>query len=211
MANRRGRSVVAVNLRYHATAMAADPSTDTLLRAARTEPQTGFAALHARTAEHLFVWAALHIAPPLRRWLPIEDLVQEVWARAFGGFATFDRRAGTFRAWLLGIAHNVLREQLRARRRRDHRGLDGLAGEPRDVATSVVGKVGRAEAIAALLAVVDGLDETDRRLVAWRGLEGLPYQRIGQRLGVTAVAVESRWRRLVERLAGRLSPDLLRS
>jgi RNA polymerase sigma factor (sigma-70 family) len=185
---------------------------DTTARLLQGGPETqrdGFAQAHDRVARQLFLWAALHVAPPLRRWLPIEDFVQEVWARAYAGFASFDAARGTFRSWLLGIAYNVLREHLRSLRRRDPRAPDPEAAELRDPATSVVSTTARDERRAVVLAVVDTLGEDERQLVAWRGLEGLAYDEVAQRLGITAAAAESRWRRLLARLHDELPPGLL--
>src|SRR5687767_11523395 len=56
------------------------PRVDTTARLLQGGPDArrdGFAAAHERVARQLFLWAALHVAPPLRRWLPVEDFVQE--------------------------------------------------------------------------------------------------------------------------------------
>jgi RNA polymerase sigma factor (sigma-70 family) len=188
------------------------PTTRTLVHDARRDPRQGFAALHERAARQLFAWAALHVAPPLRARLPLEDFVQEVWARAFAAFRGYDAAKGSFRGWLLGIAYNVLREQLRGLQRRRPAALVPLGSDdtgevPRDPATSIVSRAARGERIASMLAAVDALADDERRLVAWRGLEGLPYDEIGRRLGLSAIAVESRWRRLAARLHDVLPAD----
>lgn len=184
-------------------------TTARLLQGGPEAQRDGFAQVHDRVARQLFLWAALRIAPPLRRWLPIEDFVQEVWARAYAGFASFDASRGAFRPWLLGIAFNVLREQLRSLRRRDPRAPEPETPELRDPATSVVSAASRDERRTVVLAVVDTLAEEERCLVAWRGLEDLAYDEVGRRLGITAAATESRWRRLLARLHGELPPGLL--
>jgi RNA polymerase sigma factor (sigma-70 family) len=180
-------------------------TTRRLAEAARADTGAGFAALHARVARQLVAWAALHVTPPLRALVPLDDLVQEVWARAFAAFASYDPQRGSFRGWLVGIAYNVLREQLRAGYRRrpafgrppsGSTSIDDVA----DPATSIGSRLTRDEATTALVERLDGLDEVDRRLVAWRAIEELPYDEIGRRLGVSGVAAESRWRRLAERL-----------
>src|SRR5438876_5762634 len=43
-----------------------------------------------------------------------EEVVQEAWLVAVRRVRTFDPRRGSFRAWLLGIAAHVVRDQLRA-------------------------------------------------------------------------------------------------
>jgi len=170
--------------------------------AARRE---GFAALHQRVGGRLSLWASLHIAPPLRSWLPVEDFVQDVWARAYEAFPRFDQGRGDFRAWLFGLAYNVLREHLRSLRLRQRQRPP--ASEPeelQDGATSVVGRVAAADDRSLLLAAVADFGLEDRRLLIWRGIEELPYAEIGRRLAISADAAESRWRRVAERLRQRL-------
>jgi RNA polymerase sigma factor (sigma-70 family) len=187
-----------------------DPSTTTLVAAAARAPRDGFAALHERAARPLFLWAALHVAPPLRAWLPLDDFVQEVWARAYAAFPGYDAAKGPFRGWLYGIAYNVLREQLRLLRVRGRAPVgDGTAAEPLDPGTSVGARAQRAEGREALLLAIDQLDETDRRVAVWRGLEGLPHAEVGRRLGLNAVAAESHWRRVLARLQAVLPAGLL--
>jgi DNA-directed RNA polymerase specialized sigma24 family protein len=67
-------------------------------------------------------------------------------------------------------------------------------------ATTVVTGLARDESRRRLLAAVDAMAETDRRLVLWRGLEGLPYAEVASRLGIAVAAAESRWRRVCQRL-----------
>ena len=181
-----------------------------LLRDGGSEPRATFASLHERVAPQLFVWAALHLGPPLRRWLTIEDFVQEVWARGYAGFGGYQPARGPFRGWLLGIAHNVLREQLRGLRVRQPRGSEPDAEfELRDRATSVVTSVLRSEQRAAMLAAIDRLLPDERRVVVWRGFEGRSHEEVGRRLGIGAAAAESRYRRALQQLEGILPPDLL--
>ena len=172
----------------------------------------GFAALHQRHAGRVALWASLHLSPALRAWLPVDDLVQDVWTRAYAAFPSFDRARGDFRAWLFGIAYNVLREHLRSMRVRQVQARATLIGdvqrEPVDPATSIVSLLAAGDERSVLATVLAELVESDRRLVLWRGIEELPYAEIGTRLGLSAVAVESRWRRLLDRLRQRLPRSL---
>lgn len=177
-------------------------TTRSLLRAGR-EPREGFAAMHQRHAERLAWWAELHLGAALRTALSPEDLTQEVWARAYAGFAGFDRERGDFRAWLFGIAYNVLREALRNLRLRPTAAasLDALQGaEPSDGATSVPSTLDHQDRRRALTAALANLTDEERRLIAWRGAEDLPLREIAARLRISPAAAESRWRRLLERL-----------
>jgi RNA polymerase sigma-70 factor (ECF subfamily) len=185
-------------------------TTTRLLHERSSEPRATFATLHEHLAPQMFLWAALHVGAPLRRWLTIEDFVQEVWARAYAGFGTFDTARGTFRGWLLGIAHNVLREQLRRLRVRQTNPDESEAEhDPRDRGTSVVTQVLRDERRDALLLAIDRLTDDERRVVIWRSFDGLSHEQIGRRLGIGAAGAESRYRRALQQLEGLLPPDLL--
>jgi RNA polymerase sigma factor (sigma-70 family) len=52
-----------------------------------------------------------------------DDLLGEVWVRAFGGRAGFDPAHSEARPWLYGIARNVLRAHWRASRPADQPGV----------------------------------------------------------------------------------------
>jgi RNA polymerase sigma-70 factor (ECF subfamily) len=168
-------------------------------------PTADFARLHRELADDLSVWASLQVRAPLRRRLDPEDLTQEIWSRAYRDLPHFDAARGTFRAWLFGIAYNVLRKQLRSYHRRWRREDSGstaaAAGASMvDQATSVGTRLLRSERAGTLLASIEALPEIDRQLVIYRGLEQLPYAEVGARLGLSAEAAESRWRRVRERL-----------
>lgn len=194
--------------------MPSPPTTTTLLARARADVHDGFAGLHHRHAARLAVWVALHVGPALRQRMSVEDLVQEIWARAYAGFGGFDPARAGFRAWLFGIAHNVLREQMRSMGARAacdaaRPEAEGPTVEPHDGRTSIPSTVVAREERERIADLVARLPLDERRLATWRGLEGRSYAEIGSRLGVGARAAESRWRRLVARLRERLGADSL--
>jgi RNA polymerase sigma-70 factor (ECF subfamily) len=80
------------------------------LESARGGDVDAFGALvHANYSE-VRIFMAMHLgsAPDL------DDLVQDVFTRAFAGLSTL-RQTGAFRSWLLGIARNRVLEHLRER------------------------------------------------------------------------------------------------
>jgi RNA polymerase sigma-70 factor (ECF subfamily) len=82
------------------------------LESARAGDVDAFGALvHANYSE-VRIFMAMHLgnAPDL------DDLVQDVFTRAFAGLSTL-RQTGAFRSWLLGIARNRVLEHLRERLR----------------------------------------------------------------------------------------------
>lgn len=72
-----------------------------------------------------------------------------------------------------------------------------------DTATSITRRVVRNEEIAELLKFVETLSDEDRRLVLYRGLEGLRHERVAQLMELSVDAVMQRWSRLRTRLQER--------
>lgn len=175
-----------------------------------------FMTLYERHARALFAWANLRIGERLRARLEPDDLVQEVCFRAFLRFSTYDA-SRPFRGWLLGIANNVLREALvnlnrapvaQGRLIADSSHL--LIREVIDDATSVSRRIARDEGLRTFLERLGKLTDDDRKLLVYRGLEGLSHSRVAELLEISASACEKRWQRLVTQLkTDDLSPDLL--
>jgi RNA polymerase sigma-70 factor, ECF subfamily len=115
-----------------------------------------------------------------------DDVLQDTWLTAVRRVGRFDPAAGTFHAWLCGIAANVLRNHLRSRRRRGVRqealggdvGKEDPAGADRE----------RAERVAAALA---GLPERYEGVLRMKYLDRMSVAEIAAASGETEKAVES--------------------
>ncbi|HTE04849.1 MAG TPA: sigma-70 family RNA polymerase sigma factor [Planctomycetota bacterium] len=179
--------------------------TDALAKRAQAGDSPSFDAVWGRVAPSLFAWASLHIRPALRARLDPEDLLQEVACRGYARFETWDERRGPFRAWIFGIARNVLRD---AFRRLSHEpGARGaalpstelLASLP-DMATAHTRAVARDEDVRRFVQRCTELPEEDQRLLMFRGLEGLSHAEVAALLSLSPDAVAKRWQRLCDRL-----------
>ncbi len=165
-----------------------------------------FEELWSEAAPAVCAWLEIHVRDALRVHLDPEDALQEVACRAFDSFARFDPAAGPFRAWVFGIARNVLYRALTQVGRGLASGgaprLDGaVLGRLPDTTTSITRRVARDESLARFVAEVRALDEDDRRLLLRRGLEGRSHDEIASELGISPDAAIKRWTRLRERLA----------
>ena len=144
---------------------------------------------------------------PLRRrrrrleWAA-SDLTAETFAQAWLGRRRFrDERDGSALPWLLGIAHNVLRDS--ARRDRIETGAREKLGLPVDLATDdgydeVEERLSPRLALAGSLAAVP---EHERRALELRVVDGLPYGEVAERLAIRPAAARLRVSRALRRLA----------
>src|SRR5438874_8484518 len=119
-----------------------------------------------------------------------EDLVQEVLLRVRRGLETY--RPGSMEGWLSRIATNAFLDDVRRRRRRPE---DRLPEEPDWVLPS---SAAADDALAAEMLSEDVQDalrrlpEDLRAAVVLCDVVGLPYQEIGEALGVPVGTVRSR-------------------
>lgn len=113
----------------------------------------------------------------LRDEAEAEDVVQEVWVRAvrkLGGF----RWRSALSTWLVGIVHNLCRERLRSRSRREAR--ESAAAVTALVAAAPGGL--RVDLERAIALLPDGC----RAVLMLHDVEGWTHQEISQRLGIAA-------------------------
>ena len=185
----------------------------------RSPPGAGrgeFTELYCGLAPALHVWAALRLRPQLRAFCDLEDLLQEVWCRAYAIRDRFDPDEVAFRPWLFRVAKNVLLEVVRkARYASQVKHPEGRTTRlftleaVADQVTSVTRRVARDDSLREFHGRIDALPEDERELVLHLGLEGLGYDEVARRLDLNREAVKKRWQRLRARLEGQGVPDTL--
>ena len=168
---------------------------------ARGGDEESFTVLYEHLAPVLYSWADFRLVGRQRRYTDAEDVVQEVWWRALELFDTFEARvAGSFRHWLFAIANRVLLECVRrgptVRGGRENAQIDSLPPELRHQVTSIATTLGRSDEVKRLIESINGLDEVDRDLVVYCGLEGLSPKEAAPLLGMSGEAAQKRWYRL---------------
>ncbi len=169
-----------------------------------------FTERYVAVAPALFVWLELRGAPLLKGRFEPEDLLQEVWLRAYRIRERFDPERSSFRAWIFVVAKNVLLEAARKARRLERfsggRGgtskFQRLAAIP-DEATSVTQRVARDEELGRLRRWLEALPESERDLVVHLGLEDLSLREAATRLGIPRETLKKRWQRLRAKLRAR--------
>jgi RNA polymerase sigma-70 factor (ECF subfamily) len=133
-----------------------------------------------------------------------EDLLQEVWLRAFENLAQYDPARASFRSWIFGIAKNVAYEAWRRGASSPLPASAGSTGSALEawpaVSTSIRSRMTRDESVERLMQELDGFDPVDRMLVVHCGMEEVPSTIVATRLGMGQEAIAKRWQRLRERL-----------
>ncbi|MFF4371347.1 RNA polymerase sigma factor [Streptomyces sp. NPDC001594] len=129
-----------------------------------------------------------------------DDIVSLTFLEAWRLRDSFDQVA-SHRAWLFGIATNVIRNSRRAARR--HR--DAIARLPPpstvpDVADAVVSRISDAAQAAAALAVLNRLRHADREVLLLYVWSGLSHAEVAQACGTSVGTVRSRLSRARARL-----------
>ena len=111
-----------------------------------------------------------------------EDLFQDTFLRAFGGFARL-RSGSNHRAWLYRIATNFFLNRRRARGRRAEVALppDLICTRPSPFTVH-----DGAAALAAVRLAIGRLPRRQRAAFIQRQLHGLSYREVGAALGCTA-------------------------
>ena len=149
-----------------------------------------------------------------------EDAAQEAFVSAWRNIETF--RGESFKPWLMRIAANQCRDELRRRGRRPSTSLDSAleagmpdppAADPSPEATALNTELGR-----TLQAALDELPEEQRTAVVLCDVEGLDYSEIALAVNTSLGTVKSRisrarlkLRELMQRqpelLPGRFRPE----
>ena len=138
-----------------------------------------------------------------------EDLVQEVFLAIWSKAATFDRKKGLFRPWLLQIVHFRILNELRRKGREpplaedtDGRLVDGLAdqnGGPADEAW-------RSYRTESVRAAVDQLPPAQRRALSLAFFESLSHDQVATVLRIPLGTAKTRIRSAMKRLRRILVP-----
>jgi len=153
-----------------------------------TEPAS-FDALYRDAAADVFAYAM----SLLRDRAAAEDVTMAAFERAYRGRHGFDRRRGSQRAWLFGIARNAALDELRRRRR-----ATPLTADPSELVATV--EEDQPLRRAALRAALAGLEPRERELIALKFLAGLSNAEIAEVTGTSSSNAGTRLHRVVTKL-----------
>jgi RNA polymerase sigma-70 factor (ECF subfamily) len=119
-----------------------------------------------------------------------EDLAQETLLTAIRNIRKF-RETSSFRTWLLGIAHNLQRNDLRSEQTR-RRKLREVAGGQAVAARGADQVAGRDEERGLIQGAFQSLAPGQRDAVYLRDILGCSYEETAEVLGISANAVKNR-------------------
>jgi len=186
-------------------AMAAQPSDDALIAAARGGDHDAFAELFRRNADQVRARVTRLVGPVPER----DDLIQQVFLRLHQTLPTY-RGDCTLPTFLYRITVTVSLDHLRANRRRRIERLSDQALEPLlGGETNPTARAQAREELRTLFRLLEGLDANKRLAFLLVAVEGMSLAEAGELVGARADAVKQRVlvarRRLRELLAAERS------
>jgi RNA polymerase sigma factor (sigma-70 family) len=175
-----------------ATAMSAEASDEQLVALAQAGSSEAFASLFRRYRPAIARYAGRLLGNDAR----VEDIVQEVFLSALRRIGSLDRPAG-FKPWLYRIAHNTCVDHMRRTHRAEEVSIDAnILPASEEIrlyrrATSTHAAVTQKEDFKNLREAFGGLPPSQSEVLVMRELEGLSYDQIAARMGITRASVES--------------------
>jgi RNA polymerase sigma-70 factor, ECF subfamily len=159
---------------------------------AKKGDQEAFSWLFQKHQSRLAIFIRYQMSEPLRRKYEIDDVLQELFLRAFRDLPHFEYQgAGSFLRWLFQIARHTLqdlaRHEDRQKRQGEHKALFPSATSQSSVEPAHSQTPSRIlfqrERLAQLLKNLDALAEAERELILLAKVEGLTIGEMSQLLG----------------------------
>jgi RNA polymerase sigma factor (sigma-70 family) len=138
-----------------------------------------------------------------------DDLTSQTFLKALDRLSTFDPRKADMGPWLLGIARNLVRDHLRARRRWSWRPLDWLGDRPAPGPTPEQAAI-QNEQQQRLLGALRALSERDRDVLGLKFAGGLTNRAIAKLTGLRESHVGVIVYRAVGKIRARLGEEEVR-
>ena len=172
-------------------------STSALLEKARAGDSGALSQALERNRRRLTVLVHFKLGPRARQLSDAEDVLQEVYLRAFRSIGQFTYQSpGSLLRWLSAIADHVIADSARYAGREKRAGVEvpfrslsnPLGPEPLDTRTPSR-LLAQQEAVARLLGRLSALPEEYRQAILMAKIEGLSTAEMAERLGKPREAV----------------------
>jgi RNA polymerase sigma-70 factor (ECF subfamily) len=200
----RVRSQAKVVLRnLQAGTLAQQDALDAVMRRLQSRDSDALAELYDHTVDKVMALARVM----LRDWAEAEELVCDVYERAWLRAAAFDATRGTALAWMLTICRSQALDRLR-KRRAQLRTREALGREPEGTSVSgpdnILDSFERGHAVHAALSALTPLR---RQMIELAFFRGLSHQEIAAELEMPIGTVKSHLRRGLAELRDRIGLD----
>lgn len=159
-------------------------SDEQLVSLFRAGSDDAFRVIHDRYRQRLQAYSRQMLAGSTA---DAEDVVQEIFVRAYGGLRRGDRELA-LRAWLYRIAHNRCIDEIRRPRPITTEAVEELTATD---ASDPIACIEQRDALRRLIADVRRLPEQQRSALLMRELGGMPYADLAEALGVSVPATKS--------------------
>jgi RNA polymerase sigma factor (sigma-70 family) len=150
----------------------------------RSGNDDAFRVIHDRYRQRLHAYSRQMLSGSVA---DAEDVVQEIFVRAYGGLRSNDRELA-LRAWLYRIAHNRCVDEVRRPRAIATEAIEELTATS---APDPMTRIEQRDALRRLIADVGRLPDQQRSALLMRELGGMPYADVAQALAVSVPAVKS--------------------
>ena len=136
----------------------------------------------------------------------VEDLMQEIFFKAFRKSKLYDPTLGKFTSWLVTVARNEALNHLRRRRRTAHVSLDDTNPEGGfSPIESPSKQVSKREVWSQMLGAINSLKDPARMILKMRMLEGKSFDQIAKALKQPVDTVKTTFYRNTEQIRNKLS------
>jgi RNA polymerase sigma factor (sigma-70 family) len=139
-----------------------------------------------------------------------EDIAQTTFLEAYDRQAAFDSQKGDPRAWLFGIATNLMRRHFRTERRRLHAYARAVSRqvEPPVDSEEIFSRLDARACAGAIAAALATLSRRDYEVVTLHCWSELSYVEIAIALGIPEGTVKSRLNRARHQVRAQLDPGI---
>jgi RNA polymerase sigma-70 factor (ECF subfamily) len=135
-----------------------------------------------------------------------EDLTSDVFRHFLQALRNGGGPTRQLKAWLYRVAHNLIVDELRRRKHRNHQSLDETLGDTlRDDALGLDRLVGDAIAVERVRRALLTLTEEQRQIIVLKFLEGMSNAEVAEITGRTVGAVKSLQHRGLDALRAQLA------
>jgi RNA polymerase sigma-70 factor, ECF subfamily len=141
-----------------------------------------------------------------------EEVLQEVFFRAWQQGSAFTSTRGSFITWLLSITHNMAIDEVRRRRRRpqkaDSEDPESVLAAVADTGTDVEEEVWLGSLRETIVEALESLPPPQREAIELAYFQGLTQREIAERLGDPLGTIKTRMRLGLQKLREQLGSDL---